>query len=281
MQKGIEMRSVVRSGLARTATIVTAAGLAGQVSGQTLYGVDFVTQDLVRIDAATGSTSFIGNTNVFQPGALDLAPDGSLLTVSTELDPGLYRLDRRTGASSLIGRLGVRFEFEGGLAVVDDSTAYFVGGKDTAAGGNLYRLDLATGAATTIGSLGTREVNGLTIRSDGALIGYSQFEGLLEIDTSTAAITSIGDRVPPSFPLGGLASFDGATAYLASATTGTGSQLGFLYTVDLFSGVFLSSVEVDRRIAGIAVPGPGGASALGLPLVLVCASRRRARGARR
>lgn len=245
-----------------TAAAVVALTLHAQA--QSLYGIRYTTGELVRIDAQTGTVGVIGSTGITQPGGLDRGADGSLYTVSVDAAPSLYRIDATTAASTAIGNLGVGFQFEGGLAIVDASTGYFVGGRNDAAGAALFRLDLATGAATEIGGTGVADINALTVRADGALVGYSQFEGFFTIDASTASISLIGPQAGGFANIGGLATFDGQTGHLVSqVNTGPKNGVG-LFSVDLFSGTVGSVVDLRDPISGLAIPSPSGVSILAL-----------------
>ena len=244
-------------------------------SAQSLFGITFDTGTLVSIDAGDGTVATVGQTGVSSLGSLDMGRDGMLYSVRSSTRE-LYRIDPVTGAATLVGGLGVNFQFEGGLAIVDETTAYTVGGRDTAAGAALFRVDLITGAAVELGSLGIRDVSGLTVRSDGMLVGYSHISAteLFSVDPVALAVEALPESdVFTGGPLGGLTG-DGQAGFLIAQATGRDA----MYVFDLFTGIvdraMLLDVPSPLGISGLAVPVPSGTVVL-LGAGMVASRRRR------
>ena len=262
----------------RTAALALAGTLAGHAHAQSLFGVTFE-GELVRVDAATGNVESIGDTGVDRLAGRSRAADGTLYAYDAPA-PGaaaaLYTINAATGAATTIGALGVGFEFEGGLVVADAQTAFAIGGRDTDAGAGLFRIDLATGAATELGSLGTPDINGLTLRSDGSLVAWTQLGGqLLAIAPDTVAVTPIAVNSAFNGAFGGMASANGQTAFVTAS--GFGST-GSIFSVDLFTGEGGGFVSLSDgvQLSGLAIPAPGAIPLLLGAAALVARRRRNA-----
>ena len=199
--------------------------LIGNISGLTatpdgaLYAVT-AGKDLkllLGIDPATGMATPVGDLGLAGQGsgqydALDLnmaascQPDAFWL-VSAAVDR-LWRVDRATGAASLVGDTGHVIT---GLAV-RNGVLYGAGGKGD---NRFYRIDQATGAATPVGPLGpalTRWVNSISMAFDEdgtlwAVVNYvpppddgqapATWNDLARIDPETGLLTMIGPLTGP------------------------------------------------------------------------------------
>jgi hypothetical protein len=70
----------------------------------------------------------------------------------------LYTINQATGATTLVGSMGVaNANSVGGLEISRKGVGY------ASFNGNLYRVDLGTGAATLIGSTGFDNISGLAL----------------------------------------------------------------------------------------------------------------------
>jgi hypothetical protein len=282
------------TGKKRLSLALGVAGLFAAASPATLgdlYGVHYDTGDVYEISTTDASLTYVGNMPYAFPygvAGLEYSPNDSGLiygiTTGSYNDPYgvpdavLCTFDPDTAAVTEVGPLGLSFVFEGGLAFSPEGVAYGV----NATGINtpqLFTIDLNTGLATIVGTMsgGQRDVNGLTWRSDGMLVGVERVSGaLVTIDPMTAVVAQIAtlDGVDVGAS-GGMAAIGGA-GYLATGgpySTIPGSNS--LYSVDLFTGEctliapFDPAVMTGLGIGGLAVPEPGSLVLLGLALAVV------------
>lgn len=211
------------------------------------------------LDSSTGSRSLIGNTGVQLASSLDMGRDGMLYTHSRPngvLSPAsLYQIDPKNADSTFIAELSADIEFEGGLTIRDDGMAYLVGGR---AIGSLFEsaiflIDLSTGAATELGVLDIGDINGLTLRSDGMLVAWSQFmPGPFTIDPGTMETRILFEGLGDIFNIdttGGMDSAEGEQAYLLVGADNT------LISLDMYSGEmsYMHEYSVGEQITGIAL----------------------------
>ena len=165
---------------------------AGAITGYSIYGDG----DLVAIDLATGVFEVIGATGLGAAIALADDPAGELYAVVQDASMfQLYRIDRATAASTLVGDVGDDLEVTG-LTFDADGTLWM------AAGDALYTVDPTTATLTLVGSP-DHHLLALAAR-DGVL--YSVVEiglepDLVTVDPATAATTVIAD-VPEFSPDG-------------------------------------------------------------------------------
>ena len=139
----------------------------------------------------------------------------SVLYMVERSTDSLFTVDLNTGASSLIGPLGIDVVFTG-LAYQPASDEFLVT-NDGALNGpasELYRVSPLTGAATLVGSTGFQTISGLAYDpNNGILYGTSgESDSLYRIDTSTGAASLIGS-FGFNANVGGLA-FDSSTQTL-------------------------------------------------------------------
>ncbi len=144
-----------------TATVVGASadpsnnvGIAFNAAGELFLSEEGDQQDLWRLDPDTGAETLIGSTGE-QIIALAFDASGVLYGVSDSDNPGtagpptavsgLYTINTSTGASTLVGLLGVDFD-DGGIAF--DSAGVLWGLDDD---GEIFNIDTTTGAGTIVG----------------------------------------------------------------------------------------------------------------------------------
>ena len=194
-------------------------------------------------------------------------------------EQNLFRFHPTTFELEVLGKLD-QFLIEGGLAFAPDGTAYATTGGSLEAP-ELYRLDVNTLVMTLVGTIsgGAHDINGLTWRSDGKLIGMDrESNSLITIDPTTAASSTLAPLTPLAGAVGGMAVLDGV-GYLATGAPG-GSTPGSneLWRFDLFTGQHARVGSFEPTIAfpsaGIsglaAIPEPAavaGAGVIGLMLV--------------
>jgi hypothetical protein len=175
-----------------------AGGLAHDTSHETLFVSDlFVvtgptfTNNLASIDLVTGAATLIG----VHTGAAGNAVSGLAYDSADDILYGagnsiqLVRVDRATGAMTLVGAFGARID---GLAY-DRGSGTLYGVNAT----NLYTINQNTGAATLVGPHGiatTALSIGLESESDSGRLFVTDTvtDSLFELDPATGAATLIG-----------------------------------------------------------------------------------------
>ena len=179
---------------------------------------------LYNVSTTDATLSLIGNTGIADWGDIQFAPNGTLYGFTTGGSAALYRINPATAAATLIGSLGLGFVFEGGLAFSPSGTAYGTNGG-AATNAQLFTLNLATGAASIIGTIsgGSHDINGLTWRSDGVLIGLDDLtNALLLINPLTATSSSLAPVSSPVGAVGGMTQ-TGGLGYFATDTSPSSS----------------------------------------------------------
>lgn len=121
-----------------------------------------------------------GSTPITAPGGFIPAMDGLAfdsagvlygLSQSTTVtgDSSLYIVDPTTGATTLVGSLGLSLDFRlGGLTFDTDGALYAALSGPDDEPSFLYRVDKSTGAATLVGEIGFDGVSGLATSPGGA-----------------------------------------------------------------------------------------------------------------
>jgi hypothetical protein len=184
-------------------------GLAMSPDG-VLFGIDDATKTLLIIDPLTGRATPVdgreGNTGLPRSVNFDfgLSFDCSgQLYASSDSRRTLYRLDRQTGAASVVGSEGALGAQITGLAARYDGL-YGIGSNGDE---NLYRIDTQTGTASIIGPLGAGlrfTDGGLDFDALGRLWGVADMTGtsvhaepsiLFEIDPATGAARRAGTTI--------------------------------------------------------------------------------------
>jgi hypothetical protein len=149
---------------------------------------DVVVADLAstafhRADA-TGNCTFVTNLMV-RLYAMTYVPPGVLGPTEVLLgagdDDGLYRVDPTTGVMQLVGSLG------GQVGDLVWTGTQLLLTRQTGATFSLFVIDPSTGATTaTVGDTSFDKVYGL-VWSNGALFGFTNMNGTLELDPATGA----------------------------------------------------------------------------------------------
>ena len=245
-----------------------ALAASGETNADVLFATDFDTKAFVRIDTGTGAVTSLGTgQNVLR--GMALAPDGVLygygLPPGQAADrPTLYAIDRASGAQNEGGQLQLvaGTPFEGDIAFAPDGTGYLFASQNI--NGDLYRFDAATGAATLLGESSMADANSLVVRSDGVLV-YQTSGSVRLFDTLTGfeSILSTNAAAVAFSNIGGMASFDGQTAWMALSQTGSPAGTR-LVRFDLYNGAIYETIQLDTPVAisGLAIPAPGGLAML-------------------
>jgi len=185
------------SGVLRPITRVRAFTDIALHPDRTLWAVT-VDGALYRFDPVSNFASIVWGTG--QPlTALDAAPDGSLYAAGRF---GLFRVDRATGATTLVARFPEGLEASGDIAFL--GARMLVTARASAASlDDLVEFDLAAGTSRTVGPIGARCVWGLAAFG-ATLYGLTCTGDVLRIDPATGRGVTIA-RSPGT-------TFYGATA---------------------------------------------------------------------
>jgi hypothetical protein len=226
------------------ATSLTAAAYTNNYAGSTvttLYGVDFITDDLVIIGGLNSSPS----------------PNGGVATKVADINV-------TTAASD---RLGLDI-----LTTLEGNTAFYLGVVSAAP--RIYTLDLATGAATVLGAIGNgmTAINDIAVQplaplafADGKTFTYADGNG----DTVTVK-TTLGTLKSSQFSwltsadgsrrelvgmnIAGDANFTGANLTFTATKTAAGGdgrvEIGYLNATGLNLGAVKIAGNLERITAG-------------------------------
>jgi hypothetical protein len=227
--------------------------------------------------------------------SLELGPDGFLYTVTSGLQANMYRINPSdfsdvTTIPLDISAIGVAGE--GSLVFAPDGRIFATnGGAGTSVG--LYEILGDTASLIGIMDGGRRDINGMSMRSDGQLVGLDwASNSLILIDPSTAATQLLMPLPFDVGTVGGMVIPDGEVGYFTTAALGAdvpGSQE--LYSFDPFGNSapllvgflepatpFEPSIE-QRGFGGLAVvPEPASLTVLALGGFAALIRRRRANG---
>ena len=165
-------------------------------SNGTLYTIRDLDDHLIAIDNLTLQMTDIGPLGVpFAFGGLGYDPNSdTLYMIGGDLSPSLYRVNRTTGAATLIGNHGVERLF--GLDFDSRNNVIYASQfGPTATDVGLYTLNPTTGAATRIAPIEDFGFGGLSYNStDDVLIGLAPDLGeIYAINRSTGAGTLLSD----------------------------------------------------------------------------------------
>jgi len=139
----------------RRCTVGAAAGLAlllaaAPAHGGALYSVNNLSDELVKIDPATGASTVVGatGTSAITGLAFDTAT-GTIFGVETNLDQ-LVTIDPATAATSIVAGSSLPFALAGATFHPDTGELYGI----HAFVGDLMTIDTTTGLATLVGPTG-------------------------------------------------------------------------------------------------------------------------------
>ena len=176
-------------------------------SSNRLFGVTS-SKDLYEIDLQDGSFSQIGNlrTGNVVVDALGFDGTGQLYGAG---DSAFYRVNTSTGQATLVAQ-DSSYQSSGDI-IFDPANNWFWGTSQGNGTDVLYRISL-DGTFTPVGDIGFQEVYGITLDSQGELLGYTSSREQIVIDTATGA--GIVDRSLSSLN----SDIFGATEYNLSVT---------------------------------------------------------------
>ena len=248
----LQLALKVRERCLIAAVILCASSIAATAHSDILFGIQRGIH-LVSIDTQTLTGQIIGNTGATMIGGLAVNDVGRLYGLVTT-NSTLIRIDRSTGAGSLVGFTGRPTTTSAGLAF--DATSDVLYGTTTEGTGDfsdfLVTIDKSTAATSSVGNMAANAIVGMEFDSDGQLWGVEGgigAEQLVRIDKLTGAITVVSPAGLASFPdIAGLTIGPSGTFWAVDAgnrlvsidpATGTGSVLGTINGLgsDLITGL--------------------------------------------
>ena len=225
--------------------IITPFALAGLLataavpaSAQTFYGVTYIDDQLISINAATGLGTQIGAlTPGASPSGLAFS-GGSLYTFDTTSDR-LLQINTSTGATLASLDIGVNNAFgEGGLAFNGAGQGFLSSPLDNSfnATNALYQFTPGGGPATLVGAT-SDSLAGLTFGAGGVLYGLGKGDGnLYTINPANAASTLVGNIGVGPDPNGGVPSLSPISALTFSGGGLFASINDQLYSLNAVTG---------------------------------------------
>ncbi len=231
---------------------------------------------IVRTNPANGKQSYFAEGPLLtRPGSLDFDSVGNLFVGDINTN-GIVRVDRTTGAQTLIGIMdGIAIQ---DVAVAADGTIFALdSGRYNTNDGQVIRIDPATGKSTTVSSNGFLvDPADMFFNNDGNLIvsnRFNDFEShILEIDVQTGE-----QQLLFSLPNSGFIAYESPETLIYA-----NFQNRDILRVDLATGDFdVLSPNVGNlyNLVGVAVfnpvPEPSSIGFLGLLSIVALRTRRR------
>lgn len=144
-----------------TRTLISAGGshlseLDYDYTTGSMYGVRNSCEELVKVDMATGTSSYVGyfktaNYEYLYILAMAIDLDGQMYAIAT--DDNLYKVDKTNAVCTLVGATGANAAYTQSMTFDHNNhILYWANNGDY----NLYTIDLATGKATSKGVLGAK-----------------------------------------------------------------------------------------------------------------------------
>lgn len=234
-------RSILRLAAGLAATWAVLALLAPPAAADDcLYAIDLGPNSshvttLYDVDPATGQLGNPRSTGMGNAIGLALGPDGFLYAVTASVaavPKSLYKIDPTTGASTLVGPLGLSGTLlEGDLAFDPSGTLYGISNQIS-----FFTVDLNTGAATSLPNVGN-------FNADYSYLAFHPGGTLYALDNGASAglFPNLWQTVDPS--TGAIATSQGKSYYMGPAGGMDWDGIG---------GGFLL---IDSKPAGSSVPG--------------------------
>ena len=248
-------------------------GAAGAAWATPLYGISFASPQgsvLYQVDPQTGQAGDPKPTGLSHVVGIAFSNDLALYGLTNATAPtnpnSLVRINRKTGASQLVGSTGLGNIVEGDLAC-DGTTGVLYGMYYLTSGQrDIFTLNAATGAATILPVSLSGDPSAMAFDTTGTLYAIDTSLGkLLTIDKTTGSTLS---SIALSQPLGSVAGMAvdplTQTFYVAD---GDSAGTDHLYTLNPTTGLLtdIGSTGLDNGLAGLAfLPEPASLALLGL-----------------
>lgn len=263
----VDLKTGVFSELGNTGLLLAGMGV---VNGK-LYAAGYSSGTLYTVNTSNGKLTEVGSSSI----AYDLmgsTTGGGLYATNTNEE--LYSVDPLSGATKLIGPLGVNYSGYYGLSN-NSSILYFANGT------NLFTVNTHTGAATLVGSMGSSQLGGLVLEDNVLWGGQEQPTLAVAIvnittgqATSGAAFTGTGSGAWWAIAPSPIPPVSSSTSLKASATSVTvGSSIAFTALVTAVPGTSTPAGKVEfldgsTTLSSVTLNGTGQAtyntSALGV-----------------
>jgi hypothetical protein len=174
----------------------------------------------------------------------------------------LYQVDIATGASTLVGPLGIGTLFEGDLAFSDNGTLYGIFSS------KLFTINLTTGAATLVGNPNGSDYSYLSFNGSGTLFGIdnSSTPGqvptyLDQLNPNTAAVLASQQLTPALGGYGGMDWYQlGGYMWVADGKDPGSVYAGHrkLFKLDTTTGVLtvVGNLGLSHGLSGLAACKP-------------------------
>lgn len=180
-----------------------------------LLATDWVPGNISNLWDVNGGTGAVYNprpTGLNHVVGIALHPSNTRLYAVTSLGTNpstnsLYEIDIDTGASTLIGPLGIGGLFEGDLAFGDDGTLYGIMST------KLYTIDTVTGAATVVGNPFGSDYSFLSFNGSGTLYGIDNSSTPGQVPTNLDEINPGSGSVVASQTITELGGYGGMDWY--------------------------------------------------------------------
>ncbi len=220
--------SLVRRSILVAGAVVLWAGMA---VADPIYYATLDGQELIRVDAANGTTVVVGPLTYPYQLALAVAPDGTLWTITETCTAAknLATVDPATGTTTKVGGPMAALGSECAPALEFDAAGNLFG---LGHHGTFFSVDKVTGQANVIGDAGDLYWMDVAFDTAGTLWAVDECTGLYTINLATGASSFVTN-------------ISGASDCVMSIAFDAVGQLygitydfpAFLYTIDTASGV--------------------------------------------
>jgi len=181
-----------------TSNASTTAGLALDISTNTVYLTSTGNDSLFTLNVATGAATLVGaygDSTLVMHGLEYHWVNNTLYGAS---NGSLYTIDRTTGVATLVGATGVTSFMN--LCYVPTTNTMYASINGVTTGGpqdSWYSIDVSTGAATLIGSYApaATNINGLAydVETDTIYAVDNTTHNLYTVNRATGQVTTIGN----------------------------------------------------------------------------------------
>lgn len=249
-----------------------------------LYGA-FLDQ-LYTVDPNSGSRSLVGNighevTGLAYDASTDTLYGTTGNTVSTGASRSLIRINRLTGAGTLVGGLGVALPVGTAAGLTVDPTTGILYGWVTGHD-DLFTINPNTGAATKVGESSLASQIGRGLASDGSGTLYYSGAGtsgalrtVNKATGTTLAVAILSGHTTPGVPVSELAFDSSGNLFGSSLDQGTSTIFQINRVTGAITNVHSTAINLDAIVFVAATPEPATLSLFGLGSLGLLAWRRK------